>query len=414
MATLRAETRALHEQLMGLPYFAALTSREGELTSYVGHLRAMAIVHGAMDRELPRLADHAVVSVWRPELAATELLKRDHAFFRARHIPDIPRALDEALAVVANIRRRRVEDPASLLGYLYVLEGSRLGAPTLRALVARAFDPEELGELAYLTGEGGDEARWASFCARMIAVVDDEAVEARVVAAAREAFAGLVAMFGALHPVGETRFTIAAINPEAGAHAVPQDPREMSAALRVGDACWDEHPYLALRYGARGLRFTHSDSAWLATLATHEPSVIREQVTWLGGLLAVRGMPRLLLQRHLERLEEELSRAVPPRRASFAKLGVAARELADARDTAISRERAAALATEFEVAVAGVAEAQRIPRAGELLVAAVQDERAGVFGAVASVEGWLVDPSRFPAAWIAAVHATLAAARALT
>jgi hypothetical protein len=48
---------------------------------------------------------------------------------------------------------------------------------------------------------------------------------------------------------------------------------------------------------------------------------------------------------------------------------------------------------------------------GALLAAAVADERNGVTHAVASLEEWAADPSRFPAHWIGAVHDTIARAR---
>ncbi len=53
-----------------------------------------------------------------------------------------------------------------------------------------------------------------------------------------------------------------------------------------------------------------------------------------------------------------------------------------------------------------------LPRMGEILVAAVADEAAGLERAVASLEPWACDPARFPQLWIEAVRSTIAEARA--
>jgi len=54
---------------------------------------------------------------------------------------------------------------------------------------------------------------------------------------------------------------------------------------------------------------------------------------------------------------------------------------------------------------------RQLPRTGGLLAAAVADERAGITQAVPSIEGWMTEPSRFPAHWIAAVRTTIRTAR---
>jgi hypothetical protein len=66
------------------------------------------------------------------------------------------------------------------------------------------------------------------------------------VEAAREAFTGFQAIFEALFPVDESALvmTAAAVNPEAGSHPVPQDSRELEAAIQAGMSCLNEYPYL--------------------------------------------------------------------------------------------------------------------------------------------------------------------------
>ncbi len=196
---------------------------------------------------------------------------------------------------------------------------------------------------------------------------------------------------------------VAALNPEAGRHAIPSDPREVQAALRAGEHSWRRFPYFAWRYGERGRRFTRSDSAWLVTLAEHEQELVDRQVLWLGALLAARGMPRWLLQAHLEALHEELARTVPERAPAYARLLQAAGMLHTLRRRRVSDETFEALAAAFDRRV-GAAWASCLPEGGRLVVAAVADERDGIERALASVQDWLADPARFPAAWIDAVR----------
>lgn len=205
-------------------------------------------------------------------------------------------------------------------------------------------------------------------------------------------------------------FAAEIINAEAGDHPVPSDPRVLEASLRAADLCWHRFPYLAERYGERGHRFTRSDSAWLATLTCLNLAKINEQVSWLRGVLATRGVPSIMLQAHLETLCDELDAAVPAEHLIHAKLRQVAERLHEARRVHISDCEAERLSDAFDHAV-GVGLASRLPRTALLLVSSVADENDGARGATASLGGWLTDAQRFPPAWRAAVEASLLEAR---
>ena len=114
-----------------------------------------------------------------------------------------------------------------------------------------------------------------------------------MIRAANEFFSQLEAIFQTLYPFQpeSKMFLVTSINPEAGRHPVPTDAREMEAALRAADVCWERFPYFERRYGERGRRFARSDAAWQATLYQYEPEQIIQQARWLGRVL-----PTLLLQ----------------------------------------------------------------------------------------------------------------------
>lgn len=200
------------------------------------------------------------------------------------------------------------------------------------------------------------------------------------------------------------------INPDAGSHPVPADPRERDAVLRAAERIWSDIPYFAERYGERGQRFGRSDSAWLASLAALDQAQVAGQVSWLAGVLAARGMPSMLLAAQLEVLVEELDAVVPEQRDAYAGLRQAAAVLHEARRARIADALLDALAVRFD-AGADVHWRARLPRTGALLGCAVADEHAGYVGAVQSLAMWLGDARRFPPQWVAQVQRTLDEAR---
>lgn len=204
----------------------------------------------------------------------------------------------------------------------------------------------------------------------------------------------------------------AALNPEAGNHVVTTEPLELRSALRAGKQTQRRFGYYERRYGERGRAFTRSDSAWIVTLAEAPQGVAEHQLRWLGTVLAARGMPRWLLEVHLETLHAELVAAVPEKRTSYDALLRAAAMFRDERLAHLDEATSSELAETFDRRL-GPGSSMGLPEAGALLVAAVADERNGVYRAVDSLMEWLADPARFPDEWVTAATETVAAAREL-
>jgi heme oxygenase len=415
MTRLREATREVHDQLETLPYFQALDRGELPMESYVGQLRAMAVLHGVLEHEIPNARDDRLNAVWMDNLRRFPQIQADLGFFASRTMLDIA-AAHEAAGVLANhILRRSVEQPVSLLGYLYVLEGSIGGAKVLAPRFSQAFGLDIHRGLAYLTWDHTVAGkRWRDFGERMNATPVNATESEAIIDAAQEAFAGIRQVFTALYPFDAAQLTRKAtsLNPEAGAHPAPEDPGELDAAHRAGARCWREYPYFAWRYGERGWRYTQSDGAWLITLKEHDQPVIDAQVAWLSGVLSSRGMPSLLLQRHLELLYEELVGRMPERGGvGYGKLLAAADHLAEQRRSVVADADLDWICSRFEQAV-GPDWRGRLPGTGALLVCAVADRARGIEQAVVSLESWLADPQRFPAHWITALHEALHEAEA--
>jgi hypothetical protein len=200
------------------------------------------------------------------------------------------------------------------------------------------------------------------------------------------------------------------LNFEAGATPMPADPREIKAAIRAGEITHRAFPYYGFRYGERGVRFTRSDSAFLATLPGHKPETLWRQIDWLSGVLSNRGMPSWLLEVHLGTLARQLARAVPERSHHYRDLLGAAQALGERRRAQISDEAMRAIGCTF-VTEAGLSPTRLAIGTGALLAAAVADERAGIPNAVSSVEVYFTDRAIFTARFIDGVRATIRRAR---
>ncbi len=413
MDQLRTATHELHAQVEALPFFKALMDGKLPLESYVGQLRAMAIVHAVLDNTVKSLDHPSITSVWEAGMRKLPLLEQDLAYFEPHTNSRSAEATDIALKMAEQIRLSSVQVPITLLGYLYVLEGSTQGAAVLRPEVARTFGLTGTGGLNYLTNYGSSaKEHWEQFGRRMNLAVTLPVEQRQVVQAAREAFQGFAQMFAALFPLRSTpaRPLATSLNPEAGSHPIPSDPREIAAAIRAGETCWKRFPYFEWRYAERGRKFASSDSAWLVTLSEHDQALVNQQITWLSQVLAARGMPQLTLETHLKLLYQELVRAIPEKQESYRKLLAASDHLAETRRNQIDDQRFQLLVSEFDAAV-GPDWNERLRGAGDLLVAAVADEKAGIDNAVESIEEWMSDVTRFPQTWVDAVHSLIQKAR---
>ncbi|MDC3961869.1 hypothetical protein [Polyangium jinanense] len=201
------------------------------------------------------------------------------------------------------------------------------------------------------------------------------------------------------------------LNPEAGMTPMPSDPREVEAALRAGKISLRLTPYYGFRYGERGVRFTQSDSAFLATLPEHNEATIKRQVEWLAGVLSNRGMPSLLLEQHLRVLARELTRAVPEKRDFYRALFVASDGLRSRRTKHMPESAGRPIGEAFPAA-AGLPNTWLARGTGHLFVAAVADERAGMPNAVPSIEAFFLDAATFPPRFLEAARQTIKRARA--
>ena len=198
-------------------------------------------------------------------------------------------------------------------------------------------------------------------------------------------------------------------NPDAGIHPLPADPKEIAASLRAARSCMNLFPYLGIRFGDRGDAFARTDSGYLATLVQNSQEYVFEQTQWLARVLANRGMPRWLMEVHLEILAEELNTAVPEGKLSYGKLLNASVKLRSDRQSIIPQDAFERTSTQFSEQSGNL-----IENFGGLVVSAVCDASYGLTVAVPSLVDWASDKDCFSNNWRTALadlleHSRLAA-----
>lgn len=176
------------------------------------------------------------------------------------------------------------------------------------------------------------------------------------------------------------------VNAEAGVYPVATDAEVLRAGVRAAHRTFVDHPYYAIRYGARGGRWAASDSSWIGHLLPAAPPVAIRQISWLAGFLARKGMPTWLMERHLAALATELETAG----IAAGPLPQAAAHLRDVRSAHADDEA-------LERAQRAVEETVRTPPApdaGRLLAAGVADVLSGAAADDLLLVEWFTDPVR--------------------
>jgi heme oxygenase len=402
----KTKTALLHEQLERLPFFEALETHKLPKLSIVSYLRCLAIVHAVLEGRFSRIPQHQVSRLHGSTLPKLALLTADLEVLDAASLPSIAPATRAALDYADEIIGEA--DPLNLIGPLYVLEGSQNGAITLKHQYAHCLNiPDK--SLSYFGCYGGATAEnWDAFLAVLGSLSLGGEQREQIAASAIGCFEGLERICAALYPYApkDLKYHIAAVNFEAGDHAIPQNPAEIDLALRAGKEAWELFPYLEQRYGARGRRFTNSDSCWLVTL-TRAPrqEVAAKALDWLRGVLAPRGIPTVILEAHLRAIRQAITLEFPEKvemRTQF-DLFLSNRE-------AERREHFGAgspLIDQFNRRFKACSGLQ-VESAAELIASAWIDERSGIAGSLPVMYNWFTDAGRFSTDWIINVDELLA------
>lgn len=197
MERLRAETREEHEATEATELSRAMLAGTVSREAYKAQLRAYHQVHHALERSLEAAAKEspAVRAVVSQAGKKTPALSDD-----LDRLADVVATDSPALrtAVAALVRVVSQVDAAALLGALYVLEGSSLGAMVLLPKLQQTLGLKKDG-LSYYRGHGAETgSRWGTFGQRMDEALASAASQDAAVATARATFAELRVIFDAI------------------------------------------------------------------------------------------------------------------------------------------------------------------------------------------------------------------------
>lgn len=407
--SLREATRAIHQRLESTEYSVAMMNGAIAIESYVGYLRVLTVLHGALESALDCVSHPVLGSLWTDELRRTAVLWQDLDFFRVQLIPDTPAAIETALRTADKIRLLAVNNPVALVGVMYTLYGSSQGANVLRRSLNSNLGLSASHGARYFNRHGEEGIQdWQELAHRIDSSAIDDSEIGAITETAQQVFQCIYDAFVVLHPLDRSALYYAArtLNLESGDFSVPQDPEILRAVLRSTDRVLTDYPYILYRYGDRGRRFTDADGGWLATLPEVDEVIMSDQLDWLRNVLSSRGIPHVIVARHLWLLAEEL-RGTSYNQEYVLILSGTADSLYGRIDTQIPpeiREQQLSVLCESLGRSSGYSQNNTLCRETiELIASAVVDYECGVKKAVESLVGYLTDENRFGSAWTRAI-----------
>ena len=183
---LKRETHATHDRLdQSIMEAASFSSLDG----YRRFLRVQRGFH----REIDSLYDDPRLAARLPDLTARRRLPLIEADLADLADPD----RRSNRAAVTPMQPLLHADVATALGWLYVVEGSNLGAALLRKEAARLGLSDSCGARHLAPAAEGPAAHWRRFRDGLDSTVLTAAEDARAIAGANAAFARVQALFDA-------------------------------------------------------------------------------------------------------------------------------------------------------------------------------------------------------------------------
>jgi len=198
MERLKSSTRAMHKAAEGHPFQHALGSATLPLAQYRDYLGQLYLVHDALETGLRAASGHAAVSgSVTVEQFQVPFLHADLASLEVD--PASVRAHGATQAMVEEIAAAGSREPASLLGYHYVLLGSKHGGKLIARNLEKRLSRSVKGGCSYFDpyGERFMEV-WLRFKSGVNDAVFSTGELDALLAAASSMFAGVGAVGSAV------------------------------------------------------------------------------------------------------------------------------------------------------------------------------------------------------------------------
>ena len=234
MDRLKADTRELHDQAESHPFQSRLVKGELSRGGYCNYLNAMYHVHQALESELmeaggsnPTVGEFPYESRFR-----VEAVRRDLAYFERD--PSVLPVLEPVSDLCGQLNKTRLNAPCSLLGHLYVLEGSSNGTRFIARGVRRAYRLNGTDGTAYLDPYGDNHrSEWALFKVQMRALELSAATADQIVDGAKAMFSGITMISDALLEVESAG---KGISTKSSKNRMPKLSSELTPETRIIEA----------------------------------------------------------------------------------------------------------------------------------------------------------------------------------
>jgi heme oxygenase len=199
MMRLRTETRSHHDRAEEGGFGTLVMEGGLQMAHYLPHLVAWRRIHAQMEHHLRTSTDPTVQAVWSESLAKAPILEADIDALSPGGIQLDDTTAAAVLAGLAMIDTVAVEHPASLLGVLYVLEGSTLGGTMMKPRIAEQLGLTSGAGLTYYGVYGKEvRAKFGEFRQAMSDAANDTEHEDRIIEAAKMTFDRLGAILTAI------------------------------------------------------------------------------------------------------------------------------------------------------------------------------------------------------------------------
>ena len=342
----------VHSKFESNNFFDLLRKHELPAVSFTTYLVCRSIFYAALEKKISLSTDIRIRKIWGPECFKFSLLFKYMQSLHVAKSPVIEPAVRMSLQLAAEIVTQESQglEVAFLSGYLYALESFQVYSRSslkelLRRMNAFSFNEEEVR--IFISTSEAAELALEKVTTALFPYTDDQ-----------------------------IKFHICTVNPEAGNHVMPQDPKEIEVALRASSRVFQRFPYLKERYGERGERFIVSYSCWLVALIPLELKAIQESISWLRTILAKRGLPSLILESLMEDIIQFYLELIPEKKESLDCFLKVSSALKFERYRAVGKES-------FDQG-----------EEAALLASAWADEMAGIHGAFKAVESWFANGTR--------------------
>ncbi len=189
MLRLKDATGELHTKAERSEFQQQLVRGAVRRDLYAAWLAQLLLVHSVLDDEVRTLAAARpeLAPFVREELFQTPRLHEDLAFFGLSESSIEP--TPAVSRVIAHIRAAATTSPAALLGFYYVLEGSKNGSRYIAKAIRRTMGITPGQGDRYLDPHGEEQPRlWGEFKQGMDAVAFEEDEVAAMIEAAKQMF----------------------------------------------------------------------------------------------------------------------------------------------------------------------------------------------------------------------------------